>query len=67
MLSKDIFDNFIKTKESTTINLFQIYNNYNILTKSKLNLTYQNNIISLSPSLYLCKKHICLYCTYFED
>ena len=67
MLSKDQFDNFIKTKKNFTINLFKIYNNNNILIQSKLNFTYIDNLITLTPSLYLCKPYICLYCSYFED
>lgn len=67
MLSKDIFDDFIKTKESIIINLFKIYNNNNILIQCKLNLTYIDDLITLTPSIYLCKEYVCLYCSYFED
>ena len=73
MLSKDLFNNFMNKVSNSIgnnimIDLFKIYNNVNILIQCKLNIyNTDNNIIYLSPKLYICKEQICLYCTYFQD
>ena len=67
MLSIELFHKFIDNKTDITLELFTIYNNFNILINCTVFITYNSTYINLKPIINICNKNICYYCVHFED
>ena len=67
MLSIELFHTFINNKNDITLNLFTIYNNFNILINCKVFITYKNTFINFEPIINICNKNICYYCINYQD